>query len=83
MKTSDGGMDANDHAIVIGWIEMQAITKSKQEMKTPSLPTIRPTDKGAIRKLEKIFKHTTDGMLDKMKMEGIIILKNYLKNGKI
>ena len=46
-KTSDGGMDANDHAILIGWVELPMSAKRDREMRTPKLPTIRPTDKGA------------------------------------
>ena len=45
----------NDHAILIGWVGIAERTDKGKEMKTMDEPTIRPTDKGATRKLERIF----------------------------
>ncbi len=80
-KTSDGGMDMKDHAILIGWVEVQADKRLVKEMRTPDVPTIRPTDRGAAKKLEKIFMKTTDKELGKMDMDNII--KKTMKQVKV
>ena len=48
----------NDHAIMIGWVEVKTDNRLVKEMRTPDVPTIRPTDRGAAKKLEKIFMKT-------------------------
>ena len=80
-KTSDGGMDMNDHAIVIGWVEVKTDKRLVKEMRTPNVPTIRPTDRGAAKKLDKIFVKTTDKELGNMSMDKII--KKTMKQVKI
>jgi hypothetical protein len=80
-KVSDSGMDANDHAMILGWVEVENKGKNIREVKAMRTPTIRPTDKGATKKLEKIFKRTTDKELGEMNMAKII--KETMKKVKI
>jgi hypothetical protein len=62
----------NDHAILIAWVGIVEKTDKSKEMKTMNVPTIRPTDKGATRKLEKIFSRVSGEELKGMGMKEII-----------
>ncbi len=59
---------------------MEGDNKNTKEMKAVKTPTIRPTDKGATKKLEKIFKKTTDKELGGMSIESIT--KETMKKGQ-
>jgi hypothetical protein len=53
VRTVDHGHDASDHSIILGWVEIDVPVERIKEMKKGTLPTIRPSDKGATRRLEK------------------------------
>ena len=72
MSTVDAGTDAKDHAIIVGWINLSGGIKRVKEKKAVRVSTIRPTDKGAIRQYERIFKRIPIDRVDSMKVEEIL-----------
>jgi hypothetical protein len=56
---------------LLGWIEVDTPVERIKEMKKGTLPTIRPSDKGATRKYEKAINRIPSGEIDKMTLEQI------------
>ena len=73
MKTVEAGTDAKDHSIIVGWIKLEKVVKRVKEKKAVAVLTIRPTDKGAVRQYEKIFKRIPVDRVSQMSMEEIIV----------
>ena len=72
MSTVDSGIDAKDHAIIVGWIKLKVKVKRVKEKKAVTIPTMRPTDKGAIRQYEMIFKRIPVDRVQDMTIDEIV-----------